>query len=174
VIYVVVDEPNAEEQADSKYPQYIAQGILSELLPYLNIAPDEAEDGYVPETELWEGFNGVLEDVSGSSVDEAGNLVDAEGNLIDMEGNRIDEKGYLLDEEGNHILNDEGEYMMSENLEALEEEGGDTAVQDEGNSVSEDSVSNPDAPEPPENDEDPIVGNDMESEGITNEEAGLE
>ena len=64
--------------------------------------------------------------------------------------------------------------MMSENLEALEEEGGDTAVQDEGNSVSEDSVSNPDAPEPPENDEDPIVGNDMESEGITNEEAGLE
>lgn len=174
VIYVVVDEPNAEEQADSKYPQYIAQGILSELLPYLNIAPDEAEDGYVPETELWEGFNGVLEDVSGSSVDEAGNLVDAEGNLIDMEGNRIDEKGYLLDEEGNHILNDEGEYMMSENLEALEEEGGDTALQDEGNSVSEDSVSNPDAPEPPENDEDPIVGNDMESEGITNEEAGLE
>ena len=166
VIYVVIDEPNAEEQADSKYPQYIAQGILSELLPYLNIEPDEAEDGVIPETELWEGFDGVLEDVSGSNVDEAGNLVDAEGNLIDMEGNRIDEKGYLL--------NDNGEYVMSENLEALEEEGGDTAVQDSGNSMSEDSVSNPDAPEPPENDEDPIIGNDMESEGLTNEEAGLE
>ena len=174
VIYVVVDEPNAEEQADSKYPQYIAQGILSELLPYLNIAPDETEDGYIPETELWEGFNGVLEDVSGSNVDEAGNLVDAEGNLIDMEGNRIDEKGYLLNEEGEHILNDDGEYVKSENLEALDEEGGDSAVQDTGNTVSEDSVSNPDAPEPPENDEDPIVGNDMESDGITNEEAGLE
>ena len=166
VIYVVIDEPNAEEQADSKYPQYIAQGILSELLPYLNIEPDEAEDGVIPETELWEGFDGVLEDVSGSNVDEAGNLVDAEGNLIDMEGNRIDEKGYLL--------NDDGEYVKSENLEALEEEGGDTAVQDSGNSMSEDSVSNPDAPEPPENDEDPIIGNDMESEGLTNEEAGLE
>ena len=38
VLYVVVDEPNAENQADSKYPQYIAQGILSELLPYMNIA----------------------------------------------------------------------------------------------------------------------------------------
>ena len=63
VIYVVIDEPNAEEQADSKYPQYIAQGILSELLPYLNIEPDEAEDGVIPETELWEGFDGVLEDV---------------------------------------------------------------------------------------------------------------
>ena len=30
LMYVAVDEPNAEEQADSKYPQYIAQGILSE------------------------------------------------------------------------------------------------------------------------------------------------
>lgn len=66
IVYVVVDEPNAEEQADSKYPQYIAQGILSELLPYLNVEPDEAEEGVVPETELWEGFDGVLEDVSGS------------------------------------------------------------------------------------------------------------
>ena len=85
IVYVVVDEPNAEEQADSKYPQYIAQGILSELLPYLNVEPDEAEEGVVPETELWEGFDGVLEDVSGSDVDEEGNMVDAEGNLIDME-----------------------------------------------------------------------------------------
>ncbi|HJB14978.1 MAG TPA: cell division protein FtsI [Candidatus Blautia excrementipullorum] len=175
VIYVVIDEPNAEEQADSKYPQYIAQGILSELLPYLNIAPDESEDGTIPETELWEGFDGVLEDVSGSNVDEAGNLVDAEGNLIDMEGNRIDEKGYLLNESGEHILNDNGEYVMSENLETFADEtAADENAPDPENSVTEDSVSNPDAPEPPENNEDPIVGNDMESEGITNEEAGLE
>lgn len=175
VIYVAIDEPNAEEQADSKYPQYVAQGILSELLPYLNIEPDEAEDGIIPETELWEGFNGVLEDVSGSNVDEAGNLVDAEGNLIDMEGNLVDEKGYLLNENGEHILNDNGEYVMSENLETFSDE--QTAAEpsaDADNSMSEDAVSNPDAPEPLENDEDPIIGNDMESEGITNEEAGLE
>ena len=75
LLYVVVDEPKADEQADSKYPQYIAQGILSELLPYLNVTPDESEDGSVPETELWEGFKGHLVDVSGSSVDEKGNLV---------------------------------------------------------------------------------------------------
>ena len=48
LMYVAVDEPNAEEQADSKYPQYIAQGILSELLPYLNVTPDESEDGTIP------------------------------------------------------------------------------------------------------------------------------
>ena len=37
VIYVVVDEPKVDDQASSTYAQYIAQGILSEALPYLNI-----------------------------------------------------------------------------------------------------------------------------------------
>ena len=171
IVYVVVDEPNAEEQADSKYPQYIAQGILSELLPYLNIEPDEAEEGVVPETELWEGFDGVLEDVSGSDVDEEGNMVDAEGNLIDMEGNRVDEQGYLLNENGERKLNENGEYIKSENLESF---SGETLPASESGEAVGDAVSNPAAPAPPENQEDPIVGNDMESNGLTNEEAGLE
>ena len=171
VLYVVVDEPNAEDQADSKFPQYIAQGILSELLPYLNIEPDEAVDGVVPETELWEGFDGVLEDISGGSVDEAGNLVDAEGNLIDMEGNRVDEEGYLLNENGERKVNDNGEYIKSENMETF---SGETLPASESGEPVGDAVSNPDAPEPPQSSEDPITGNNMESDGITNEEAGLE
>ena len=171
IVYVVVDEPNAEEQADSKYPQYIAQGILSELLPYLNVEPDEAEEGVVPETELWEGFDGVLEDVSGSDVDEEGNMVDAEGNLIDMEGNRVDEQGYLLNENGGRKLNENGEYLKSENLESF---SGETLPASESGEAVGDAVSNPAAPAPPENQEDPIVGNDMESDGLTNEEAGLD
>ncbi len=171
VLYVVVDEPNAEDQADSKFPQYIAQGILSELLPYLNIEPDEAVDGVVPETELWEGFNGVLEDISGGSVDEAGNLVDAEGNLIDMEGNRVDEEGYLLNENGERKVNDNGEYIKSENMETF---SGETLPASESGEPVGDAVSNPDAPEPPKSSENPITGNNMESDGITNEEAGLE
>lgn len=171
IVYVVVDEPNAEEQADSKYPQYIAQGILSELLPYLNVEPDEAEEGVVPETELWEGFDGVLEDVSGSDVDEEGNMVDAEGNLIDMEGNRVDEQGYLLNENGERKLNENGEYIKSENLESF---SGETLPASESGEAVGDAVSNPAAPAPPENQEDPIVGNDMVSDGLTNEEAGLD
>lgn len=171
IVYVVVDEPNAEEQADSKYPQYIAQGILSELLPYLNVEPDEAEEGVVPETELWEGFDGVLEDVSGSDVDEEGNMVDAEGNLIDMEGNRVDEQGYLLNENGERKLNENGEYIKSENLESF---SGETLPASESGEAVGDAVSNPAAPAPPENQEDSIVGNDMESDGLTNEEAGLD
>ena len=171
IVYVVVDEPNAEEQADSKYPQYIAQGILSELLPYLNVEPDEAEEGVVPETELWEGFDGMLEDVSGSDVDEEGNMVDAEGNLIDMEGNRVDEQGYLLNENGERKLNENGEYIKSENQESF---SGETLPASESGEAVGDAVSNPAAPAPPENQEDPIVGNDMESDGLTNEEAGLD
>ncbi len=166
VIYVVVDEPNTEDQADSKFPQYIAQAIMNELLPYLNIAPDEVgEDGYVPETEIWENFNGHLKSTSGADVDEEGNLVDGEGNRIDLEGNRIDESGYLLNENGDYVLDENGEYIMSQNIGAAGAQGSDDLPE---------AVSNPSAPGPLEDDSDPIQGNDMESEGLTNEEAGLE
>ena len=170
LMYVVVDEPNAEDQADSKYPQYIAQGILSELLPYLNVAPDESEDGSIPKTELWDGFNGNLVDVSGSSVDENGNLVDGNGNLVDMEGNRIDEEGYLLDDNGERKLDAEGQYVKSNNIGAASASNSEAA----DNSLKE-AISDTNVPAPPEEtDEGTDEGNDMESEGITNEEAGLE
>ena len=170
LMYVVVDEPNAEDQADSKYPQYIAQGILSELLPYLNVAPDESEDGSIPKTELWDGFNGNLVDVSGSSVDENGNLVDGNGNLVDMDGNRIDEEGYLLDDNGERKLDAEGQYVKSNNIGAASASNSEAA----DNSLKE-AISDTNVPAPPEEtDEGTDEGNDMESEGITNEEAGLE
>ena len=170
LMYVVVDEPNAEDQADSKYPQYIAQGILSELLPYLNVAPDESEDGSIPKTELWDGFNGNLIDVSGSSVDENGNLVDGNGNLVDMDGNRIDEEGYLLDDNGERKLDAEGQYVKSNNIGAASASNSEMA----DNSLKE-AISDTNVPAPPEEtDEGTDEGNDMESEGITNEEAGLE
>ncbi len=169
VIYVVVDEPNTEEQANSTYPQYIAQGILSELLPYLNVKPDESEDGTIPETELWEGFSGHLKSTTGSNLDENGRLVDAQGNLIDWDGNRIDENGYLLDSNGEHLLDEQGNYKLSENLPEVSSQNG-TATES-----AEDGVSNLDAPAPPEGDEsDTTEDNNAESEGITNEEAGLE
>ena len=168
VIYVVVDEPNVDDQANSTYPQYIAQGILSELLPYLNVKPDESEDGTVPETELWEGFKGHLKTTSGGEVDGDGNLVDAEGNLIDWDGNRIDQNGYLLDENGNHVLDDNGNYKMSTNL--VSASSGSTDTESSG-----DAVSNPDAPAPLEDDDtETTQDNNAETDGITNEEAGLE
>lgn len=41
LVYVVVDEPNAEEEFHSTFAQEIAKGIFEETLPYLNVYPDE-------------------------------------------------------------------------------------------------------------------------------------
>lgn len=44
VIYVVIDEPNVEDQAHSSFAQNVAREILEEILPYMNIYPDEEYD----------------------------------------------------------------------------------------------------------------------------------
>ena len=161
VIYVVVDEPNAAEQASSTYAQFIAQGILSELLPYLNVDPDETVEGYLPSTPLWEGFKGYLNAAEDTIMDENGNLLDSKGNRIDWDGNRIDSQGYLLDSNGNYQMDEYGMYILSEALDGPTEE-------------EPDGVSNTSAPGPLDGGESVAEGNNMESEGITNEEAGFE
>lgn len=41
VIYVIIDEPNVKEQAHSNYAQSVVKEILEEILPYMNMYPDE-------------------------------------------------------------------------------------------------------------------------------------
>lgn len=168
VIYVVVDEPDADDQATSTYAQYIAQAILSEVLPYMNVVPNESGDGTIPETELWELFSDVASSLYSS--DEDGNLTDTDGNLVDLDGNRIDENGYLLDSDGNYQYGEDGNWILSDALSDSTSSGDE---EDETAELQE-AISNDDLPEPLEDDTDPLEGNDMESEGITNEEAGLE
>jgi stage V sporulation protein D (sporulation-specific penicillin-binding protein) len=45
VIYCVVDQPNTDEQDHSTYAQNIVREILKEVLPYMNIYPDEELTG---------------------------------------------------------------------------------------------------------------------------------
>lgn len=45
VIYCVVDEPNVPDQAHSYFAQNITREILEEVLPYMNIYPDEELTG---------------------------------------------------------------------------------------------------------------------------------
>lgn len=45
VAYVVVDQPNVEDQPHSTFAQNIAREILEEVLPYMNIYPDEELKG---------------------------------------------------------------------------------------------------------------------------------
>ena len=83
VVYVVIDEANTENQESSKLSQYIVQGIMSEALPYLNIEPDEAEDGVIPTTTLWSGFSSYLEETGqlsgGLGNTQIGGSEDAQG-----------------------------------------------------------------------------------------------
>ncbi len=77
VVYVVVDEANAEDQGQSSFASTIAGKIFSEALPYLQIFPTEE----VPETETDENYD----DYSADNEDE----VDA--NEGADEGDNMDE-----------------------------------------------------------------------------------
>ena len=45
VIYCIIDQPNVKDQAHSSYAQNIVREILEEVLPYMNIYPDEELTG---------------------------------------------------------------------------------------------------------------------------------
>lgn len=75
VLYVVIDEPNEEEQAHSSYAQDVAKEILTEILPYLNIYPDEEltqtpKEGDESGGDTPEGDQGAGEGASGEGEPE--------------------------------------------------------------------------------------------------------
>ena len=85
--YAVVDEPNAKDQANSAYAQVIARQIMTEVLPYMNIFPDEEATGTpaltiegareltgetVPDTNVPGPENGGEEPVSGNNEETDG------------------------------------------------------------------------------------------------------
>ena len=45
VIYCIIDEPNVEDQPHSTFAQNIVREILEEIMPYMNIYPDEETTG---------------------------------------------------------------------------------------------------------------------------------
>ena len=44
LVYVVINEPNVENQAQSSLATGLTKEIMTEILPYLNIFPDEEPD----------------------------------------------------------------------------------------------------------------------------------
>ena len=111
LIYVVVDTPNVEDQASSSYPQFLAQAILSEVLPYMNIYMDEPT---TEETVLWEGFYGVpkLTDIEKDGVSNPyGTILDqgfGDGDPQDVEKNNEYSDGITNEDAG--IEEDDPEY----------------------------------------------------------------
>lgn len=122
VIYTVVDTPNVEKQASSTYAQYLAQAILSEVLPYMNIYQDETAQG---EIILWQGFYGVpkLTDIEEDGVSNPyGTILDqgfGDGDPIDKdEINDQNTDGISNEDAG--IDADDPEYEDTYDLDELE------------------------------------------------------
>ena len=124
LIYVIVDEPNVESQADSSYAQYIAQAVLDEILPYMNIYPDEQTE---EATQLWAGFKGIprLDQTEAEIREEE----EAEGSEIGAENpdmpeppkDENQEETEYTNEESDGITNEEAGYEDSGEEETTEE-----------------------------------------------------
>lgn len=123
VIYTVVDTPNVEKQASSSYAQYLAQAIMSEVLPYMNIYQDEPT---TEETVLWQGFYGVpkMTDIVEDGVSNP------YGTILDQgygDGDPIEEEE-LNDQNTDGITNEDAgieedpEYEDTYDLDELEDD----------------------------------------------------
>ncbi|MBS6161216.1 MAG: cell division protein FtsI [Firmicutes bacterium] len=124
VIYTVVDTPNVEKQASSSYAQYLAQAIMSEVLPYMNIYQDEPT---TEETVLWQGFYGVpkMTDIVEDGVSNP------YGTILDQgygDGDPIEEED-LNDQNTDGITNEDAgieeedpEYEDTYDLDELEDD----------------------------------------------------
>ena len=124
VIYAVVDTPNVEKQASSSYAQYLAQAIMSEVLPYMNIYQDEPT---TEETVLWQGFYGVpkMTDIVEDGVSNP------YGTILDQgygDGDPIEEED-LNDQNTDGITNEDAgieeedpEYEDTYDLDELEDD----------------------------------------------------
>jgi stage V sporulation protein D (sporulation-specific penicillin-binding protein) len=69
VIYCIVDQPNVDEQAHSTYAQNIVREILKEVLPYMNIYPDEELTG-INENLTISGSDVIVPQVTATGSDD--------------------------------------------------------------------------------------------------------
>lgn len=136
VVYVVVDEPNTDYQADSKYAQYLYKMIMTELLPYLNIFPDEEITGQEDPEMVY--FQRAI-------AEQAETYRQKKANEAYASTTSSDEK---VDETAEGGINDP----------------------DYDNGIAE-GADDPNIPSPPEDTEDEVLDNKLESDGITNDEA---
>ena len=71
VLYVIIDEPNVEDQATSLYAQKIAHNILEELLPYMNIFGSQSASGDTPGAQGTPQDEGISDNTVPAPLQEA-------------------------------------------------------------------------------------------------------
>lgn len=150
VVYVVVDEPNVDYQADSKYAQYIYKGVMTEILPYLNIFPDEAVE------EKENAGMAYLENYIAEKAEENRKLAAEKENPPSEGEDAKEEDGDVTEAEG-----DQGENSPEEDRL-------------QGEETIKEGADDPNLPAPPEDTTEMDLHNKIEDNGITNQEAGFE
>ena len=84
VVYVIIDEPNVEDQAHSTYATEFASKIMKKILPFLGIYADQSQEETTAES------GNEKKETEGESTGNTDNA-DGEGNA-DSEGNAGDEQ----------------------------------------------------------------------------------
>lgn len=161
VVYVVVDEPNAEYQADSKFAQYISKGIMAEILPYLNVFPDQEMTGKA--NNQMQQLEAYLE----QKAEENRRLAEEKkAQAGQTSGNASGDNG--AGESGTAAGGSQG------NTSGQEGSTGDSSGTGSTENTINEGTDDPNVPRPPESDEKLQLDNKLESNGLTNDEAGLE
>ena len=169
VIYVVVDEPNVENQADSTFAQTMFREIATELFPAMGLYPTEEVSsellsylGLTQAEVVKEGGGNLRKTPSFQAFDSYGNLyndayVNGDGEIVNtygtiITGAYIDENGHVIDAYGNTALDGDGNVISVKTASGIEEEEEDI----------DPTAENPDIAAPPEN-----VDNTLEREATT-------
>lgn len=161
VVYVVVDEPNAQYQADSKYAQYLYKQIMTEILPYLNLFPDQEITGK-EDPEMAYFINQLNERIEKNRQKMAMEAFRKEMGLDEDTTIRVDSEGNFYAEQIVTGADTTVEDTQGEDTQQ------DLLTQEEGISERTDDVN---VPEPPVSTQEPVLDNKQDSDGMTNDEA---
>ena len=94
VIYVVIDQPNVEDQAHAYFASGVVKNILTEVLPYLNIT--KTEEMTIAEQEEVDRILGTV--TTPDDAESTKYTVDPEtGELIDSETGEVVEQDFSID-----------------------------------------------------------------------------
>ncbi|MCR4902593.1 MAG: cell division protein FtsI [Butyrivibrio sp.] len=140
-IYVVVDRPNAQYQADAKFATRIVRKVLTEVLPYLNIPmTEELTETEVAELEELKASLTIPETAS-NSASSASSEEDTESEEVQEEAEETEtepvwksfekdpETGYLIDPNTGEMLDpDNGQVIGGSSYSDSAIESGNAAV----------------------------------------------
>lgn len=118
VFYVVIDEPNAENQANSWYAVTLCQSIMAEVLPYYGVTTEEDDQGQETEVD-WTVLGEETE-----SWEHGESHVEGEVDMPDTEIEEGDQEDYRKESVDEHWEGtDEGLEESNETDDGLDEDG---------------------------------------------------